>query len=503
MEIQYPPMILSDDFVEHRNIAWRIEPGVQDSNNPLLPPKYPWDAGATFSHGTVLKDPIDGLYKAWYISTPVFTKDRQLTYAFSEDGRVWTRPELDVYACDGYERTNIVLGAGMGGQVTQVSVFIHPDAEPDRRYEMFCFRNPTYKWKTPGYGNPSGRIDGLSLASGQSVAVQGLYRHFSNDGIHWIPEGEPLAGNQNTQDAFGGRPFIASDGLYVFQFNDGRYVIYDKMRMAALPNGRVPYDIAPEVCRVMVRRESLDGWQWPHTYENVLIPDWRDRQDTQFAELMVNEYSGGFIGVATVYHALDQTIDLQLAGSRDGRNWFRPAPRRSCLDLAPLGDIGGGMLWPMRGFVLDDGMAHLYYSGLRGIHGNLYMSQSSLAPFHGAFCRASWEIGRMWAAIPNPANVYGEDHNDYTASLTTPLQDSRGKKLILNAVTIGQGKIEAELLDSKFQPINGYTKNDCRPFSGDEKCISLTWKDHETVDVGQTHLRITLTDARLYGYDWK
>ena len=63
-------MILADDFREHHNIAWRGEPGRPDPNNPLMVPEYPWDAGATFSHGTVLKDPIDGLYKMWYLSTP-------------------------------------------------------------------------------------------------------------------------------------------------------------------------------------------------------------------------------------------------------------------------------------------------------------------------------------------------------------------------------------------------------------------------------------------------
>ena len=502
MDVNYPPMILSDDFEEHRNIAWRIEPGVQDPDNPLMAPKYPWDAGATFSHGTVLKDPLDGLYKAWYLSTPAYTKDRQLTYAYSEDGRVWTRPELDVYPSDGYQRTNIVLGSSMGGQVSQVSVFIHPDAERDRRYEMYCFRYPSYKWRTPGYGNPSGLIQGLSLVPGQSGHVQGLYRHFSSDGVHWAPEGEPLAGNSVTRDAFGGRPFVASDGLYVFQLSDGRYVIYDKVKIPALPGGYVSYDIARGVCRIIARRESSDGWQWTHTYENVLTPDWRDPHDTQFMELMLNEYNGGFIAVATVYHTLEHTIDIQLAGSGDGHNWFRPS-RRSCVTLAPLGDIGGGMLWPMRGFVLDGEMAHLYYSGLRGIHGDLYRTGPNLAGFHGAFCRASWEIGRMWAAIPNAGNVYGEDYDDYTASLTTPLQDCRGKRLMVNAVTVDGGVVEAELLDAEHRPIDGYSKGDCRPFVGDEKCVPLTWKGHDVVDVDGAHLRLTLTDARLYGYDWR
>ena len=70
MDQRFPPMILADDFVERENIAWRVEPGLPDPDNPLMKPEYPWDAGATFIHGTVLIDPCDGLYKAWYLSTP-------------------------------------------------------------------------------------------------------------------------------------------------------------------------------------------------------------------------------------------------------------------------------------------------------------------------------------------------------------------------------------------------------------------------------------------------
>ena len=282
-----------------------------------------------------------------------YTNERQLTYAYSEDGRRWTKPELDVYPSDGHQRTNILLGSGMGGQVSQVSVFVHPDADSERQYEMYCFRHPAYPlFRTLGYGNPIGLIDGLPLAAGQSSHCYGLYRHFSSDGIHWRPEGEPLAGNRDTQDAFGGRPFFASDGLYVFHLSDGRYVIHDKVMIPSLPGGYVAHDVGRGLCRTIARRESADGWQWTHTYENILTPDWRDPQDTQFMELMMNEYNGGYIGVATVYHTIEQTIDLQLAGSGDGHTWLRPA-RRPCLGLAPLGDVGGGMLWPMRGFVFD------------------------------------------------------------------------------------------------------------------------------------------------------
>ena len=88
------PFLMASDFSDLELVAWRIEQGRQDKANPLLEPEMPWDAGGVFSHGTVLKDPIDGRFKAWQISTPLsrplgpgtWRHDRWLTYLESDDG---------------------------------------------------------------------------------------------------------------------------------------------------------------------------------------------------------------------------------------------------------------------------------------------------------------------------------------------------------------------------------------------------------------------------------
>ncbi|HCD00070.1 MAG TPA: hypothetical protein DER64_06030, partial [Planctomycetaceae bacterium] len=82
------PFLMADDFRDMELVAWRIEQGRPDPANPLLEPEMPWDAGGVFSHGTVLKDPIDGRFKAWQVSTPLSKRfgpgtwhhDRWLTY---------------------------------------------------------------------------------------------------------------------------------------------------------------------------------------------------------------------------------------------------------------------------------------------------------------------------------------------------------------------------------------------------------------------------------------
>ena len=102
----------------------------------------------------------------------------------------------------------------------------------------------------------------------------------------------------------------------------------------------------------------------------------------------------------------------------------------------------------------------------------------------------------MWAAIHNGGI-------DGPAWLTTPQQDCYGKRLMVNAVTLNGGKVGAELLDEELKPIEGYRREECRAFSGDEKCVPLVWRNHETINVKRAHLRIILTDARLYGFDWR
>ena len=90
----------TSDFTDLDLVAWRVEQGTPGDNNPLLEPKRPWDEGGIFSHGTVLRNPIDGLWKAWQISTPIFKRhgpgtwrhDRRLNYLESKDGVTWTRP---------------------------------------------------------------------------------------------------------------------------------------------------------------------------------------------------------------------------------------------------------------------------------------------------------------------------------------------------------------------------------------------------------------------------
>ena len=350
---------MAQDFSDMEMVAWRVEQGQSDSHNPLVAPKFPWDIGSVMGHGTVLHDPIDGRWKAWQISNPMATQppnrpgvwlaDDRLTYLESDDGVNWRRPELSIVKWPGYKGTNILMDPWCS--------YASVDIDPKRvwPYELFMFVRPEH----PGSAL-TGQVG--PMAPGMERNPSGLYRFHSKDGIHW----EIVAGPLNLP---------TSDSCYIFRQGEG-YVAYHKTELTAFPGGLVPYDIADGGLRVMARRTSSDGIHWSDPMQLILMPDWRDPADTQFMELNPVAYPGGYVAIVTVFHNHTQNIDLQWAASRDGVHWWRP-DRRPALPNGPLGEYGGGMIWPCRAPVLDGRQLHVYFGGSQGTHGDLFNTRTS------------------------------------------------------------------------------------------------------------------------------
>ena len=491
-------MILDTDVADQDGIAWRLESALPDPNNPLMEPTLPWDSGAVFSHGTFLRDPIDGLWKGWYISTPMdapfFEDYRRLTYATSEDGVHWTRPELDICPYPGHAGTNILLDIDSGGRSMYPSVFVYPDAEPERRYEMFLLRFPG---RPEGIGAPL--VRGITPEPGTERHPFATYRYYSPDGVHWKAVEGPLL----TTAIRGQRmvtpytdPMGAADNALFYREPDGTYVAVHKIGEPMHPGGHVPYDIFPQGRRVIARRTSPNGSDWS-PLEVILQPDWQDPQDLQFMELAPTPVSGGYIGVLCCYHVLTQTIDLQLAGSADGRIWHRPV-RLPTLPVGPLGDYPGGMIWPTRNLIEADGRHYMYYAAVEGLHGNPSADHPTIWPFHAAICRASWQIGRYWAAVSGPGG-------DKVGTLTTHALPTGGRTLVVNAATstVKEGSLQAELLNPDGTPIPGFTRDDFEEWHGDFIAQPLRWSGGATCPVEQTAVRFYIQRARLYGFAWQ
>ena len=497
--------IIDEDMATRDKVNWRMERAQQDPANPLLEPFYPWDNGAVFTHGSVLRDPIDGLWKAWYISTSTdtehFENARCLTYATSEDGVNWTRPELDLCPRPGHPRTNILFDWDSGGISMYANVLIHPDAEPDRRYEMYCMRGP---------GRPEGEgadfVRGIEPRPGEKSHPFGTYRYFSSDGINWTAQEGPLMKTQTVglrmttpyNDPNGGADQASYYTNEELGIDDGGYTLYQKIGEVMHPGGLVPHDCFPWGRRVIARRTSADGSVWSNP-EVIIQPDWRDPHDQQFMELAPKKVDSGLIGLLSCYNVREHTIDWQLAGSVDGGRIWSRVSRQPTLPVAPMGDYGGGMLWPTRELVEHDGRVYMYYCGTEGIHGDTtYAAGPNIYPFYGAIGRTSWEVDRYWAVV---SGAGGPD----AGSFTTHPQAVGGKQLVLNAATstVAEGELTAELIDADGNALPGFSRDDYEPWHGDSKAQVARWAGGDSAPRDNVAVRFSIQRSRLYGFAWR
>jgi hypothetical protein len=130
-------------------------------------------------HGCVLKDPIDGLWKAYLVCTPAdpallekqpWASDnaayRHLCLFESPDGIHWTRPTLSNVANQGHEKTNILFDL-KDGMASYGSVFVNPK-DHEWPYDMIVLRE---SFKPSAHGTPP--------------QGNGYYRYRSKDGRAW------------------------------------------------------------------------------------------------------------------------------------------------------------------------------------------------------------------------------------------------------------------------------------------------------------------------------
>ncbi len=491
--------LIPSDFESFHLATWSVDYGSVDPE-PLMHPRYEWDEEIG-GKGTILVDPIDNLYKAWYISQPGINYTtlnssegvyRMITYATSKDGVHWERPLFDIYPFLG-QPTNIVLRLPTERECSYANVFVDPEAaNKSRTYEMMALLAA----EPPGF--PKSK-------------KQAIYRYYSPDGIHWTPD-EAITSGPCADNTW------CSDSMYINKRADGSYLALLKHGppSGAPPGGVVPWDIAAGGARWIYTSNSSDGRTWS-TATLSLSPDWRDGPGFQVISSIssinsktdsIRRPSPLLIGWLPVFHSLSQTIDMQFVVSdNDGRRWWRPE-RRSAVPLREMGYYGGGMQWPFRLFVPDrddDSKVHAYFSGCQGRHADIHSTLAGerfaearahfgwtsygawgyknleigdmgekMQPirgtnwFRGALMRATWDSRRLYALIP----VAG---GDIPGQVITVTQDASvaGKRLIVNVKLHNQtrtkemGNIAAELLDAKTrQPIPGYTLDDCVPVGG-------------------------------------
>ena len=313
----------------------RVCPLRKYEGNPVLTPEHDWEPRGYIGLGSVLYDEEDGIYKSWCKSygpprcwsgrTPSI--HRGVHYFTSPDGIHWERPELDVVVLDGI-RTNIVA-LDMKSDHPAAWPALHEcfgvvkdvtDPDPSRRYKM------GYLYTIEHYTGPRRDPNHPSEYRGLGVA-------FSPDGIHW-------------QTLDGAVTYATCDGFthWCRDVENRRWFLYGRGKRV-LPEVREAFSGDPawqkhHWGRTVTWAESEDFEHWsPNEGELVLGVDVDDGPFAEIYGMNVFPYEGIYIGLPQLFHNScdDITLDMQLAVSRDGRQFERLSDRTPFI---PVGGIG-------------------------------------------------------------------------------------------------------------------------------------------------------------------
>lgn len=442
-----PQLFLDDELIaRHEKVVRRWLPATVYPY-PVIVPDKPWEDRTLIFYGTVLRKQNEW----WlYYGSSLPNGSRGVLTAVSEDGFRWHKPELGVIECGGTRANNIVLDPGPNDGP---SIVYDPD---DARYpyKMIMFQKgerPEERWGD----------------------TWGLHGFLSSDGINWHPTDPPVV-------------LKAGDRTNIMLTKpSGKFVCYTRHK-----------DMFAHVgCRAVYRSESSDFLSWTEP-QLVLAPDLEDEPDVEFYGMSVFERNGWYFGLLEYWRSAIDTIEVHLAYSRNGINWYRPSPRSAF--IAPTYEWN--KTWSTcasNGPIIINEQMVFYFGGRWA--GHHYDSAQQF----GAIGYASLPLDRFCALEAGPRGVVT------TVPIVWP-----GGELVLNADTresfdqhpaVCDGEIHVEVLGENLEPLSDWPEK--AVFRGNTHSRggihdgTVAWPDGKQLDSlrGRTiALRFTLKHARLF-----
>ena len=459
IQIGSEEQLFLDDYIIERveNITRCINPAVKHPAGPVLQPDKEWEKNLALLFGRVMVDDDEKLFKMWY-----YCDGGQLAYAISKDGINWDKPALDVVIREG-QKTNLVIERGSMGYLYENFGVIKDENDPDpmRRYKA--------GFVSIQYGYQGANEDPFHRAQRRGLGVA-----ISPDGTHFTLE------NDFASDEI-------SDISHVFwDPSIHKYVIFGRTRLTSdrLNNRWKKWGWGRAVTRI----ESGDFRTWSQG-ELVMAADADDPQGTEIYSMSVFPYQGLYIGCVQMFYGLENqgNLNIQLAVSRDGRQFTRVQPRDPFIAEGNVGswdrfNIAVGDLPPVE--VNDE--LWFYYSGRTYRH-SPYKGKDS-GPNSGAIGLAKIKRGRFLAL---------EASFDGGKMITKPLSFT-GTNLFINGNT-SYGSIEVSLLDESGKLINSFQSS----VSGQNSVeIPLRFGEAGLADLAGHPVKIQfdISNARLYGF---
>ena len=403
----------------------------------------PWE-GAYAGYVTVFRDGdrTRMYYRGWAPVGNDSKSGQQLAcLAESADGRVFTRPHLNLIEFNGSKDNNIAWG------------------HPSHNFTPFRDTRP---------GVPSDEQYKAVQTYKSTSGLGGLMAYYSADGVKWRQAAEePII----TKGAFDSQNLAFWDSEHK-EYRCYFRIFTNKIRAVALatsPDFRSWSDPRP-----------IDLGEAPteHFYTNATTPYFRA---PHYYFSFPKRYVPGRLRLEG--HTTKGISDAVFMSSRDGIHFdrtFREALIRPGRENNSWGDRSTMTAWG----VVQTGPDEM----------SIYYSQNYRYPDH----QMRRGVFRLDGIASLHANAAGGE------MVTKPLKFS-GKQLLLNYATSAAGSVQIEVQDADGQPITGYSLADAPEQYGDQIVEAYRWKRGSDVSslAGKTvRLKFILRDADVYSYQF-
>ncbi len=456
-----------------QGICFTMHPGKKHAENPVLKADKPWEGWRVELYGNAIRDEDEHLFKMWYLGEELTAfPNYAVYYATSVDGVHWEKPLADVVNTPKYPHHNVVIADLILPSVIKDNA----DPDPAKRYKLI----------------------------GWDQKRAGYHTWISPDGLHWTP--------------FSEKPLCRGGDVITGYYDEQRalYVAFPKINATVRGHDR----------RVFWLITSPDFKTWSEP-ELIITPDLRDDASSlarieesrslldvpDNPALMRTEFYGlgvypaesctlAFLWMLTInndarYGNQEGPGELQLAVSRDLRNWDRPF-RTPCVPRGKPGEWDGGFFECQSRAIRVGDEVWLYYGASTYTHGTpcLYREENTGrgTKHTSSIGLAVWPLDRFVSAdAPAEGGV-----------LTTVPIVFTGNRLEVNARTKPGGSISVAILDAAGNPLPGYETSEL--FSGDNLRHVVHWKDSPDLSAltgKPVCLRFTLKNAELFTFAFR
>lgn len=467
--------------------------------NPVLAKDRPWEHVllCRTSSYRVLHDPKDRLFKCWYTDegidpTKYTVPDagygmlslgvvlyRQL-YAYSEDGVHWVKPDLDRYRFKG-RKTNIMWGDEEWGSIYDCYVIDDPFEKDERR-----------RFKTLY----------VRIAKGDVYRIEAAY---SANGLEWTTLDE--------LPSFGKLGPHLDDVLTVTYDLDSRlYVLmtrYAHMTRVGVNTRNplsksffppyYPNDPAKENRRRIFQSESSDFIHWGEPYL-IMKPDQHDNLDDTLYGMVRYRIGDTWVGVVMVLHQVRDTMEAQLAWSRDARRWNRI--HQPWLEPGPQGSSDGIMVEMCNEPLVVGDELWFYYGASGWGHHDWYLrgiAEGLDVPEARDVGKVSFNMGLAKLRLDGFCSLDAGPVREGII-VSRPLT-SGGCRLVVNGACGPGGYIQAEIANTSDEVLPGFARSECDAFRGDDVRHTFSWRGRTDLPVElRRKIRFYMKNARLYTF---